>query len=352
MPREKLDKERRKALREARRLIEAVYQADGNEAETRRRLERIFEAVMGYDALKHLSRERSISGAGETEYVDFAIQVEEKPNAEPAILIEVKRASVDLLQKHLKQVTGYAIDCGCEWVLLTNGRNWHLYHVEFGRPPATKLVESWNLLRDELEVLHSKFDLIGYRNVKRGGLDKLWERTEVLQPRSLLRAILCAETLRNIRRVLKRDTGVTVAADDIVGALRKMLNESSARVLQDVEVSLPDSARKSSGRSPTPRVTLSDLVAASLLREGSSLSVSYKGERYVATVQPDGMIKFEGATYGTPSAAGGAVTKKHNVSAPPGWTFWHFTDRNGNEQPLDVLRKQYISQVSQSRGQP
>jgi len=46
MPREKLDKERRKALREARRLIEAVYQADGNEAETRRRLERIFEAVI------------------------------------------------------------------------------------------------------------------------------------------------------------------------------------------------------------------------------------------------------------------------------------------------------------------
>ena len=323
MPGESLDKERRKALRGARELIETVYQADGNEAETRRRLERIFETVMGYDALKHLSRERSISGAGETEYVDFSIQIEEKPNAEPVILVEVKRANVDLLPKHLKQVTGYAIDCGCEWVLLTNGRDWHLYHVEFGRPPATKLVERWNLLRDELEVLHSKFDLIGYRNVKRGGLDKLWERTEVLQPQSLLRAILCTETLRNIRRGLKRDTGVTVAADDIVGALRKMLNESSARVLQDVEVSLPDSARKSSERSPARRVTLRDLVAASLLREGSRLFVDYKGERYVATVQSDGMIEFEGTTYETPSAAGGAVTKKHNVSAPPAVSYTH-----------------------------
>jgi len=350
MPREQLGKERRKALREARKLVEAVYQADGNEAETRRRLERIFETVMGYDALKHLSRERSISGTGETEYVDFAIQVEEKPNAEPVILVEVKRASVDLLPKHLKQVTGYAIDCGCEWVLLTNGRDWHLYHVEFGRPPATKLVERWNLLRDDLEFLDDKFELIGFRNVKRGGLDKLWERTEVLQPRSLLRAILSAETLRNVRRVLKRDTGVTVVADDIVGALRKMLNESSARVLQDVEVSLPESTRKSSRRSASPRVTVRDLVAAKLLRGGTSLLVNYKGERYTATVQSDGMIEFEGATYRTPSAAGGAVTKKHNVSAPPGWTFWHFTDQDGSEQPLDALRKQYISQRSQSAG--
>jgi hypothetical protein len=51
MPGESLDKERRKALRTARKLVEAVYQADGNEAETRRRLERIFETVMGYEAL-------------------------------------------------------------------------------------------------------------------------------------------------------------------------------------------------------------------------------------------------------------------------------------------------------------
>ena len=54
----------RAAIREARRIIEDVQKADGNEAETRRRVERLFETVMGYDAFKHLSREHAVHGVG------------------------------------------------------------------------------------------------------------------------------------------------------------------------------------------------------------------------------------------------------------------------------------------------
>ena len=56
MARQKLDKETRKALLNARKMIEAVAKADGNESETRRRVERIFESLMGYDVLKHITR--------------------------------------------------------------------------------------------------------------------------------------------------------------------------------------------------------------------------------------------------------------------------------------------------------
>jgi hypothetical protein len=45
----KLDAAQRKAIRDARKMIEEVAKADGNKAETRRRVERIFDSLMGYD---------------------------------------------------------------------------------------------------------------------------------------------------------------------------------------------------------------------------------------------------------------------------------------------------------------
>jgi hypothetical protein len=113
------EKDTRRAIRDARAIMQQALTADVNEAETRRRIERIFENVMGYDPFIHLSRERSVRGAGETEHVDFSIQLEAGEQARPIAIVEIKRVAVDLAAKHLKQVTSYAIDAGCEWALLT-----------------------------------------------------------------------------------------------------------------------------------------------------------------------------------------------------------------------------------------
>ncbi len=195
MGRKKIPSEMRKAIREARRLIQDVEKMDGNEATTRMTLERIFEGLMGYDVLRHLSRERAVKGAAETEHVDFAIQLEQGPDAKPLVMVEVKKVGMDLALKHLKQVSTYAINAGCEWILLTNGRDWRIYHVEFGQPPETTLLEQWNLLHDDAVVLADKFALLSYKNIKRGGLNALWRKTKLLEPRNLLAAILCEASL-------------------------------------------------------------------------------------------------------------------------------------------------------------
>ena len=116
MGRTKIDKETRQSIIDARHLIEGVMRMDGNESETRRRVERVFEMVMGYDALKHLSRERAVrgTGVGVTEYVDFVVQLEPGEDAKPIIMVELKRVGIDLARKHLRQVSSYAIDAGSE----------------------------------------------------------------------------------------------------------------------------------------------------------------------------------------------------------------------------------------------
>jgi len=242
MAKKKVSAEARRAIMRARSLIEQVAKSDGNEAETRRRVERILENVAGYD-LGHLSRERAVKGAGTTEHVDFVMQAEEGPDAKPIVMVELKRVGVDLAPKHLRQACSYAINAGAEWVLLTNGREWRLYHVEFGQPPITKLVEQWNLMRDDIASLTTKFELISLKSVRKGGLDDLWKKTQVLAPESILAAVLSMGSLRQARRVLRKNTDVLVDIQDIVRSFKRLLNESAAKTLDAMQLQIPEGRR-------------------------------------------------------------------------------------------------------------
>jgi len=245
MARQKLDREVRKAIVNARNMIEVVAKADGNEAETRRRVERIFGSLMGYDVLKHISREHAIHGVGDTEYCDFAIQLDNKESSVPIMLVELKRVNVDLMTKHLKQVSSYAINMGCEWVLLTNGKDWKLYHISFGQPPQTKLIDSWNLINDAPVILAKKFELVSYKNVKRGSLTRLWEKSNVLTAQNILKGILSEKSIRLIRGEIKKATDVAVSPEEIVGAIRHLLNEAAIAEMEKIKISLPVKKQRS-----------------------------------------------------------------------------------------------------------
>jgi len=221
-------------------MIEIVAKADGNEAETRKRIDYIFGTLMGYDTFKHVTQEYAIHGAGDTVHCDFAIQLDYKEASKPDFLVEIKRVNIDLTPKHLRQAASYAIDIGCEWVLLTNGKEWKLYHISFGKPPQTKLIDSWNLINDDLSILAKKFTLISYKNIRKGGLAKLWEKANVLSAQNILKVILSEESIVLIRRGLKRITDVTVSPEEIVGAVRRLLNEAALAEMEKVKISLPE----------------------------------------------------------------------------------------------------------------
>jgi hypothetical protein len=244
MAKQKLDKEVRKAILDARKLIEAVAKADGNEAETRKRIDYIFQSLMGYDTFKHISREYAVHGVGDTEHCDFAIQLNYEETSKPDFLVEIKRVNLDLSPKHLKQAASYAINIGCEWALLTNGKEWKLYHITFDKPPKTKLIDSWNLINDEIPVLANKFNIICYKNIRRGHLSRIWEKANVLTAHNILKAIISEESIKLIRRSLKKSTDVTVSPEEIVGAVRRMLNESALGEIDKVKISLPDKKKR------------------------------------------------------------------------------------------------------------
>lgn len=248
-----VEKLKRRAIRDARTIVQQAEKADANEAETRRRIERIFENVMGYDPFVHLSRERAVRGAGETEHVDFSIQIDGSTDSRPIIMVEIKRVAIDLSRKHLKQVTSYAIDAGCEWTLLTNGREWKLYHVAFGQPPETREVRSWNLLVDELGDLVESFDLISFRSLKRNSLSDLWQKTSTLSPKNVLEAIVCEQSMNAIRRQLRKKSGVLLQPEEVIDGIKQLLNESAATELSELPIAKPTKTRKrKNGPQPSP----------------------------------------------------------------------------------------------------
>jgi predicted transport protein/predicted type IV restriction endonuclease len=250
-----MDAKTKSAIMDAKKIIEDVQKMDGNEASTRMRVERIFENVMGYDVFKHLSREHAVHGVGDTEHMDWAIKI--IPD-KISVVVELKRVNIDLNKKHLKQATRYAIDIGCEWVVLTNARRWELYHVEFGQPPETKLINSWNLLQDDIESLTKKFEMISFKSVKKGMLDKLWEKQSALTPECILSIILSEDFLRKMRSSIKKDSGVTVHPEDIVGAFRKLLNDNASKIMEQMKISLPERRRKKSSPKEGMNYTIDD----------------------------------------------------------------------------------------------
>jgi len=234
-----LDKDVKKALNDARMMIDAIIKTDANEAETRRRIERVFESLMGYNALTHITREHSVHGIGDSDYCDFAIQIDRSGKIMPVIIVEVKRVGKELADKHVKQAASYGINAGCEWILLTNAQEWRIYHITFGQPPQAILLDAWNLMNDDLELLSTKFDLISYKNVKRGGLDQLWQKSTALTAQNLLKIILSESSISMIRRELRRREKIALYPEEIVSGIRRLLNESAMGELETMKICLP-----------------------------------------------------------------------------------------------------------------
>ena len=182
-------------------------------------------------------REHAVHGVGDTEHMDFAIKL---TPTQVSMVVELKRVNIDLSQTHLKQATRYAIDIGCEWVLLTNGRQWDLYHVEFGQPPEIRLIKAWNLLQDEIADLAESFELISFRSIKKGVLDSLWEKQSALTPQVLLAQILSEDSIRLLKNAIRKEAGVSLHPEDIVAAIRKLLNDQAGALMDQMKISLPE----------------------------------------------------------------------------------------------------------------
>ena len=280
--------------------------------------------------------------------VDYALLIDDGLR----LLIEAKTldAKLDDL-KNVTQLTTYAVTTGVRLTVLTNGDEYRIYNSHAEVPLAEKLFQTVRLSdRDPraAEIL----SLLSRDAVRDNRLDARWQQE--LEHRRLQRVNQQLQTTlqalvdqdppnESLIRLLLKQPGCQLAPGDIREGLRR------ARVQFELSPDIPPPRNPVDPVPPEPQqrvgITLRHLIEAGILKPPLEIHTTYKLQRHTALVEPDGAVVFQDNRYRTPSGAGRAVKDLHGISSTGGvavWTFWKFTDADGQIKPLGVMRQRFL----------
>jgi predicted type IV restriction endonuclease len=203
----------RSAIRKYAVPLQGLLDRDANEGDTRLFVTDFLYEGLGFDKYTDLTTEYMVKG----DFADYGIRIDKQMVA----FIEVKRIATKLDSKHLKQVEMYAVNEGVEWVILTNGVHWKVYHITGGLPMILDLAIEVNLLGEESP--QKKADKLFYltkESFKKHQIDDVWKAQRATSPRSFLNVILSPVVVAMMQKELKKQTGHSVEIEEIERLLR------------------------------------------------------------------------------------------------------------------------------------
>ncbi len=204
----------RAGLRRFSKPLADLAARDANEGDTRLLVTDFLCDALGFDKYTDLTTEYQVKG----EFADYGVRIDRELIA----FIEVKRVATKLAAKHLRQVEMYAVNEGVEWVLLTNGAVWQVYHLTGGLPVVIDLALEADLLGDQSagQKVNQLFYLTR-ESLKRRQIDELWKAKRATAPQSLAQVLVAEPVAEEIRKELRRRTGHNVDTSELVRLLRE-----------------------------------------------------------------------------------------------------------------------------------
>jgi hypothetical protein len=202
----------RAAVRRFSKPLADLVARDANEGDTRLLVTDFLCDGLGFDKYADLTTEYQVKG----EFADYGLRIDR----DLVGFIEVKRVATKLSTKHLRQVEMYAVNEGVEWVILTNGSVWRVYHITGGLPVVIDLALEVDLLGDAPPA--HKVNQLFYltrESLKRRQIDELWKAKRATSPTSLAQVLVSDNVTEAIRKELWRQTGHRVDTAEIVRLL-------------------------------------------------------------------------------------------------------------------------------------
>lgn len=203
----------RAAVRRFNKPLMDLVARDANEGDTRLLVTDFLCEGLGYDKYEDLTTEYQVKG----EFADYGVRIDKQLLA----FIEVKRCTQKLGVKHLRQVQMYAVNEGVEWMILTNGQVWQVWHMTPGLPVVIDLALEVDLLGEGGWAL--KGDAMFHLSkdaFKRRLIDELWKARAATSPRSLAHIVLADSVVEAVRKELRRQTGYNAEAKELEKILR------------------------------------------------------------------------------------------------------------------------------------
>ncbi|MGN5734092.1 hypothetical protein [Arthrobacter psychrochitiniphilus] len=193
--------------------LEALKARDANEGDTRMVVTDMLCEGLDYDKFKDLTTEYMVK----QDFADYGVRIDKQMVA----FIEVKRISQKLNERHLRQVLMYAVNEGVEWMVLTNGAVWQTYHLTGGLPVVVDLVFEVDLLgpaplAEKTELMF----LLHKEALKRRRIDEMWRHRAATEPGALLELILSEAMLDELRKEVRRRTGIATTAEALSEVIR------------------------------------------------------------------------------------------------------------------------------------
>lgn len=189
----------RTAIKRFNKPLKDLVERDANEGDTRLLVTDFLCEGLGFDKYEDLTTEYQVKG----DFADFGIRIDKELIA----FIEVKRCTQKLGIRQLRQVQMYAVNEGVEWMILTNGRAWQVWHLTGGLPVVVDLAFEVDLLSDA--TLTQKADALFHLSkeaIRRRLLDELWRAKAATSPKSLVNAILSDSVIDALRKELRKQT--------------------------------------------------------------------------------------------------------------------------------------------------
>ncbi len=202
-------------LKKNTKSLETLRARDAVEADTRTFVTDVLVEGLGFDKYEDLTAEYLVRG----EFADIGIRLDKKLKA----FVEIKRISTELKESHLRQVKTYCANEGVEWAILTNGRNWQVYHISSTTPIQEVLILDIDLLGDApLAERVSQLNSISREALVKQVLTAEWNAIRSLNPENIWAALRSAPVMAALRAQIRKSTGQLVDIKKLTAAIRDL----------------------------------------------------------------------------------------------------------------------------------
>lgn len=194
-----------------------------SEADTRVHFIDPILTALGYTALGEIQREVYVQDT--RDFIDYALRVD----GQQRIAVEAKRLGHKLAELDAGQLIKYCAVLGIEWAVLTNGREWRLYHQFAQVPLADKLLFTLDLVGwqsdGEFQALFDQLWLLSKDAFAMSDGPGAWQKAQRLD--EWLRDTLTNAASSEAKWLRKRagEQQLDVSAEDLAGWFKSRLLE-------------------------------------------------------------------------------------------------------------------------------
>ncbi len=171
---------------------------DINESDTVVIITDMLAEIFGYDKYSEITSEYSIKKT----FCDIAIKI----NSKIKYLIEVKASGLTLKDDHIKQCLDYGANEGVDWVILTNGSNWKIFKIMFGKPITQELIYEFDFtnLNSKSEDDVEKIYYLCKEGIDKSSLEEYYLQKQTINKYFFGQLILTEGVIDCLRKTIKK----------------------------------------------------------------------------------------------------------------------------------------------------